>query len=260
MKDPPEDAMKVAVSVLFDSRLRPLLHPAHRQDGRVERLVGPGTTVKDLVESLRVPHTEVGRLVIGGREVDFSCQVQNHDLVEVASIEPPLDPCRPSLLRPHGLPALKFLVDVNVGRLGRLLRMVGLDCASAGAGTIDADIAARAVREERILLSRDRGLLRHRILSHGHLVRHQDPEQQLAEIIRLYGLEHCLRPFSRCMACNGDLQRVDKEKILHLLEPLTRKYYHEFHRCTRCGRIYWPGSHRQRMERLLATLADPAGG
>lgn len=247
----------IPVTIFFHCRLRPLLYPSYRQSGRVERGVGPGSTVKDVVESLRVPHTEVGQLLAGGRELDFSHQVEEGERIEVLPLRPPVDPCSPSLLRPESLSSIRFMVDVNAGRLCPLLRMAGFD-TTCRPDLSDADIAARAVREGRILLSRDRGLLKRSCVVHGHLVENQMPEKQLDEIIHLYGLQTRLRPFSRCMQCNTPLIRVEKETVMDRLEPLTRKYYHKFHRCPGCDRIYWPGSHREKMAQLLAGIGGKA--
>jgi uncharacterized protein with PIN domain len=149
------------------------------------------------------------------------------------------------------------MVDVNAGRLCSLLRMAGFD-TSCRPDISDADIAARAVREGRILLSRDRDLLKRSCVVHGHLVESQVPEKQLDEIVHLYGLYGMLRPFSRCMQCNTLLVSVEKEAIMNRLEPLTRKYYHTFHLCPACDKIYWPGSHREKMAQLLARIAANA--
>ncbi len=243
----------VQISILFHRHLRPLLHPAYRQDGLVDRRVNPGTSVKDVVESLRVPHPEVGQLLVCGSQVDFAYQVLKGDLIEVLPLVPPVDPGTPTLLRPEPLSGIKFMVDVNVARLGALLRMAGID-AACRPDLCDADIAAVAGREGRILLSRDRGLLKRKIVVHGHLVRNELPEEQLIEVVHLYGLRDLLQPFSRCMHCNSLLIEVEKSAILDRLEPLTRKYYQIFYLCPSCDKIYWSGSHKERMNRLLTTL------
>ncbi len=112
-------------------------------------------------------------------------------------------------------------------------------------------VVQRAIDEKRILLTRNRNLLKQRRLVFGRLVRSQDPEQQLQEIVNLYGLQDQLRPFSRCIVCNGLLTRVEKESIIDRLLPLTKKYYHRFHQCTGCNKIYWHGSHLDKMTARL---------
>ncbi len=243
----------VHITIRFDRYLRPLLYPAHRQGGLFDLKVKPWASIKDVVESLQVPHPEVGQLLVSGRQVGFSYQVRENDFIEVQPLLPPVDPCLPSLLRPKALTGLKFMVDVNVARLGALLRMAGIDTAYMP-NLSDTNIAAVAEREGRILLSRDRGLLKRKIVIHGHLVRSQQPEEQLAEIIHLYGLKDLLRPFTRCMQCNSLLIPVDKSAILNRLEPLTRKYYKTFYLCPSCDKIYWSGSHKEGMNRILGLI------
>lgn len=242
------------ISVIFHPRLRPLLHPSYRQEGRIDRKVSPGTSIKDVVESLRVPHTEVGQLLVGGNQVGFSFQVLKGACIEVLPMMPPVDTGKSTLLCPEPLTGIKFMVDVNVAKLGSLLRMAGIDTISRPE-LRDPDVAAVAVREGRILLSRNRGLLKRKTVIHGHLIGSQQPEKQLAEVVYLYGLHDLLQPFSRCMQCNTPLIVVKKSAILNRLEPLTRKYYQTFNLCPSCDRIYWSGSHKERMNQLLADLS-----
>lgn len=213
-------------------------------------------SVKDLLESLGIPHPEIGLIRINGREVSFAPVVEPGDRVEACGLLPPVDLLASSILRP-GLDAVRFAVDVNVGKLASLLRMAGLD-TSYDPGLDDAGLAEAAQKQGRVLLTRDRALLRRRGVEHGHLVRASQPHEQLAEVVRLYGLHGRLVPFSRCLVCNGLLQPVDKAEVLHRLQPLTRKYYDSFRICLSCDRVYWPGTHRERMAEVLRTLTSPA--
>ncbi|MEW6427267.1 MAG: Mut7-C RNAse domain-containing protein [Thermodesulfobacteriota bacterium] len=250
------------LQLTFRGWLPELLREDHL-DGRVSHLIHRRASIKDVVESLGIPHTEVGEVHRHERAVDFSCRVADGDIFVVSPLRPPVDVTLPTLLRPRPLPAARFVVDVNVGRLAGLLRLAGLDTAYENTGD-DPLLAAIACREQRILLTRDRRLLHRRIVEHGHYVREKVPELQLAEVVGFYGLAGKLRPFSRCLRCNGVLEPVAKEEIIHRLLPLTRRYYHVFRRCPGCGRIYWPGSHHARMAGLLASLGkdrvrEPAG-
>jgi len=213
-------------------------------------------SVKDLLESLGLPRSEIGRLLLNGCEVSFAPVVEEGDRVEAFGQQPPVDLLAASLLRP-ALNAVRFAVDVNVGKLASLLRMAGLD-AFYDPGLDDVGLAEAARQQGRVLLSRDRSLLRRNLVQHGHLVRASRPIEQLAEVVRLYGLHDRLAPFSRCLICNSLLQPVDKATVLHRLQPLTRKYYDSFRICRACDKIYWPGTHRERMARLLLALTSPA--
>lgn len=245
----------VHITIRFHHYLRPLLYPIYRKDGLVELNIRPWASIKDVVESLQVPHPEIGMLLICGKQVGFSYQVRKEDFIDVLPLAPPVDPCKPTFLRPEVLTELKFMVDVNVARLGALLRMAGFDTAYMP-NLSDTDIAKAAESEGRVLLSRDRGLLKRKIINHGHLVRSQRPEEQLAEIVHLYDLGELLQPFSRCMQCNGLLATVEKSMVFDRLEPLTRKYYKTFYLCSSCDKIYWAGSHKKGMDTILATLKD----
>lgn len=213
-------------------------------------------SVKDVVESLGIPHTEIGRLSCRQREVDFSFVPAGGEKLLVDPLSPLHPPTSPSILRPEPLDEIRFLVDVNVGKLARILRMAGLDATAAVANQSITEIAADAATDRRILLSRNRDLLKLRSVVFGRLVRNQDPARQFTEVSRLFNLSSHYRPFSRCMACNGVLYPVDKADILDRLEPLTIRYYHRFHQCGDCGRLYWRGSHHDHMVRSFG-LVDP---
>ena len=213
-------------------------------------------SLKDIIEAQGIPHPEIKALLVNGAEVDFSYLPVANDRIEVLPLTPVVDVLTATRLRPEPLPAIAFAVDVNIAKLAPLLRMVGMDCWYEN-NVSDLSLARLAREQRRILLTRDTQLLKRNQVIHGHLVRSQNPEEQLREVINLYGLRPRLNPFSRCMNCNGELTETSKENIYHHLETLTKKYYHSFHQCRGCGKIYWAGSHRQRMEKKIsAILAD----
>ncbi len=239
-----------------------LLKRPRRGQTRITLPLDRRASIKDIIEALGIPHTEIWSLRLHGREIDFThIPAAGEDLTLLGPV-PPVDPCRPTRLRPQPAPAIRFLVDRNAGRLAKLLRMAGLDTELVR-DLPPGETAALAADTGRILLSRDREVLKRCQVIHGRLIRAQDPEAQLGEIITLYGLTPALRPWSRCMVCNTPLRPVAREKILHRLLPLTRKYYRDFSLCGGCGRIYWRGSHYRRMrgllDRILASAAAGAG-
>ncbi|MCB2218485.1 Mut7-C RNAse domain-containing protein [Desulfofustis glycolicus] len=208
-------------------------------------------SIKDIVESLGIPHTEIGRLSYNRKELDFSFVPAGSERLLVEPLSPLYPPTRPSTLRPESLNEIRFLVDVNVGKLVRLLRMAGLDATAALENQSIKAIAADGATDGRILLSRNRDLLKLRSVVFGRLIRSQDPTRQFIEVSHLFNLPSLYHPFSRCMACNGVLHPVDKADILDRLEPLTIRYYHRFHQCGSCGRLYWRGSHHDHMVRTF---------
>lgn len=211
-------------------------------------------SIKDLVESFGVPHTEVGRIVVDGEDVPFEHIIERESRVDIFPHSPPVDVLTPSLLRPRSLSAIRFLVDINVGKLAGKLRMAGFDTLYNPLWN-DNELADVSDEKRCILITRDLMLLKRKKVTFGHLVREIDPKKQLVEIISYYGLADSVKPFSRCMRCNGLLAPVAKEEIVDQLEPLTKKYYQIFHRCRQCRQIYWSGSHRDAMVKDLEQLS-----
>lgn len=158
-------------------------------------------------------------------------------------------------LRPEPLRHPRFVVDVNLGRLARLLRVLGFDVWWSSDAD-DQTLADISLDQQRILLTRDRGLLKRRTITHGLFVHSQHPEVQTLEVLRRLDLRRRIKPFTRCVRCNGQLAAVAKEQVIDQLEPLTRRYYDEFSQCPECGRIYWAGSHFEKLSRLVDRLLE----
>ncbi|POX77285.1 Mut7-C RNAse domain-containing protein [Mycobacterium kansasii] len=218
-------------------------------------------TVKDVLEAMGIPHTEVDLILVNGQPADFSHRPSAGDRIAAYPMFEALDIESTTRLRPVPLRNPRFVVDVNLGRLARLLRLLGLDVWWSSAAD-DPTLVDVSVSQQRILLTRDRGLLKRRAVTHGLFVHSQNPEEQTLEVIRRLDLRQRLAPFTRCVRCNGRLAAVSKDEVMDCLEPLTRRYYQEFNRCPDCGRIYWAGSHHARLvrqvERLLDRLATDA--
>ena len=207
-------------------------------------------TVKDVIEAMGVPHTEIDLIVVDGAPVDFAHRPRPGARIAVYPVFEALDISPIERLRPVPLRDPRFVVDVNVGRLARLLRLLGFDAAYIP----DADdpTLARISREQqRILLTRDRGLLARREVTHGVYIRSDQPVEQIVEVMRRLDLRRSIRPFTRCLRCSTPLEWVDKAEVLDELEPLTQRFYDDFRRCPSCRRIYWAGTHYERLSRLL---------
>lgn len=247
------DTYSAAITFCFQGDTRFLL----RKDfGSVRSFPYPlerRASIKDIIESLGVPHTEVGRIVVSGREKSFAYIPTEGEHLDIYPLNANDPPTKSSVLRPEPLEQLAFLVDVNVAKLGNLMRMAGFDAAPVVTESLH-EIAASLSRSPKIVLSRNRELLRLKDVIFGRLLRSEDPFVQFQEIVDLYDLKEHMHPFTRCMRCNGVLEPVAKEAILDRLEPLTKKYYNTFKQCPDCGHIYWHGSHLVRMERTLAKL------
>lgn len=216
--------------------------------------------IKDPIEALGVPHTEVEQINVNGRGVTFSYQLRHGDRVDVYPLSPGEDSESGVPLRPP-LQKIAFVLDVHLGKLARLLRMLGFDTWYRN-DYEDPELVDIAEREQRVLLTRDRRLLFHRRVVHGHFVRHDDALEQAKEIIDCYQLEADIASFSRCVRCNGCVAAVEKDDIYDLLEPKTQRYYYTFYRCEDCGQIYWRGSHFNGIMEKFRTLGlvPPASG
>jgi uncharacterized protein with PIN domain len=230
--------------------------PKDRRGPSVVRNFKGAVSVKHLIESQGIPHTEVQYIRVNGTPVTFDYLVCTGDRI---SVYPPRGNEEwdggSSLLRPLSEPYL-FLLDNHLGRLATYLRLLGFD-AQYDRNLDDAELARISHQEDRILLTRDRGLLMRRLVKYGYCVRTRDPKSQLRAVILRFDLASQARPWQRCLHCNGRLLPVSKDIILDRLEPRTIKYYDEFHRCQSCDKIYWKGSHYLRMKRFLDELEIP---
>ncbi|MDD3619215.1 MAG: Mut7-C RNAse domain-containing protein [Desulfobulbaceae bacterium] len=249
----------MAAEYHFHGDLQTLLRRRWRDVRPVRQEVTRSASIKDVIESFGLPHTEVNRIECNAREVDFSRAVEDRDRFDIFPVHVPWDVARPTLLRPRPLQTIRFIVDNNVGRLARYLRMAGFDTLYDYRWT-DGEIIALLEVENRILLTRDLDLLKRKRVEFGRYIRSGRPAAQVREVLNLFGAAG-LEPFSRCLECNFPLRSVEKEDVLHRLEPLTRKYYNSFSICSRCDRIYWPGSHVDRMRRSFPEIfsASSAG-
>jgi uncharacterized protein with PIN domain len=213
----------------------------HARRGAATALAVDGvSTLGHVVESLGVPLTEVGTLVVDGREVPASHIPAHGESVEVRPVPRPQ--------RVPGAP-LRFLLDVHLGTLARRLRLLGVDTAYESTDIGDPALAARSAAEKRIMLSRDRGLLRRRELWAGAYVYSTRPDDQLRDVLDRFAPE--LHPWTRCTACNGLLREATKDEVADQLEHGTRRTYEVFAQCRDCGRAYWKGAHHDQLEAIV---------
>jgi uncharacterized protein with PIN domain len=210
-------------------------------------------SVKDMIESLGVPHTEVDLILVNGEPVDFRYRVQEGDRISVYPEFQSIEISSRARLRPQPLQEMRFIADTHLGRLVAYLRMLGFDTLYRNDYS-DEDLARLSVEEDRILLTRDRGLLMRTVVTRGSYLRATEPDRQLAELLQRFDLVQAIAPFRRCMRCNVVLRSVPKETISDRLLPQTRQNFNEFYDCPQCGRIYWKGSHYRRMRRFIDSV------
>ncbi|HEX8009653.1 MAG TPA: Mut7-C RNAse domain-containing protein [Casimicrobiaceae bacterium] len=229
--------------------------PAERRKREFEAHCARAATVKNAIEALGVPHTEVELVLVNGRSVDFGYRMQDGDRIsvyptfEAFDIEPLLR------VRPQPLRATRFIADSHLGGLARLLRMAGFDTRYDN-DCADDEIRRRAGEEGRIILTRDRALLMCRSVTHGCYVHALEPRAQFREIVERLQLASQVRPFTLCLHCNLPLAAVGKAQIVDRLPPTVAATYERFCLCAGCRRVYWEGSHWERMRALLRGLLE----
>ena len=215
-------------------------------------------SIKDLIESLGVPHTEVDLILVNGESVDFNYIIQDGDRISVYPVFEALDITPVVHLHPKPLRETRFVLDVHLGRLAAYLRMLGFDTLYRN-DFDDSELADISIKEHRILLTCDKQLLMRKQITHAYYVREREPQKQLLEILSRFDLYGQQQPFSRCMHCNGSIYLVTKKSIESHLMPRTREYYNEFWQCAKCRKIYWKGSHYQRMQKLITKIIEKTG-
>jgi uncharacterized protein with PIN domain len=200
-------------------------------------------SLKHLIESVGVPHTEFGLVCVNGQAVDPASRMHEGDQVMVYPAEAAIEG------EPH------FILDNHLGQLATYLRMLGFDCLYRN-DYQDDELTQVSSQDGRILLTRDRRLLMRKVISHGYCVHQTDPRQQVVEVLRRFKLSSQVKPFQRCLRCNSPLCAVNKQDILDRLEPLTKLYFDEFRICPACDQIYWKGSHYGHMLEMISEM-DP---
>lgn len=213
-------------------------------------------SVKDAVESCGVPHTEADLVLVGGDPVGWDHRLRAGQRVSVYPAFTRLDV--PSPVRPQPLPAVRFVCDVHLGRLAERLRLLGFDSACP-VDADDAELARLSATAPAWLLTRDRGLLMRRAVTHGYLVRAEDPLLQAIEVVRRFRLGDALKPLSRCARCNGLLAPVDADEVADDLPSGTRARHDRFRRCTTCAQVYWEGSHLPALQDFVEQVRAAAG-
>lgn len=247
--------MHVLALFRFYAELNDFL-PRRRRHVTFEHAIAPRTAVKDVVESLGVPHTEIDLILANGDSVDFSYQVRERDRISVYPVFEGIDIAPLTRLRPEPLRDVRFVLDGHLGQLAGYLRLAGFD-ALYRRDFRDDELALVSAREHRILLTRDQGLLKRRSVSHGFWVRETDPRRQFVDLLRRFDLTRAVRRFTRCLRCNEPLIEASREVVRDRLPPRVGEQRMEFQVCPACARVYWKGSHYDAMQHFLdAAIAD----
>lgn len=237
-------------SFRFYAGLNDFLPPPRQQNSFSYAFWGR-PAVKDPIEAIGVPHPEVHLIIVNGEPVDFTYPLDDGDRVSVYPRFTSLPVDADQSVHPGPPETHRFILDTHLGRLARYLRMMGLDVVHSDEDPGDAALARRARDENRILLTRDAGLLRRGSIDRGYFVRATNPERQLAEVIHRFPVRDQLAPFSRCMACNTLLEAAVPAAVRDRVPPQVAEEYDRFKVCPSCEKVFWEGSHVQRMQRLI---------
>ncbi|HEX2009872.1 MAG TPA: Mut7-C RNAse domain-containing protein [Roseateles sp.] len=214
----------------------------------------PSATTKHMIEAFGVPHTEVELVLVNGESVAFERRLSDGDRVAVYPKFEALDITPLLRVRERPLRLTRFVADAHLGGLARLLRMAGFDTLYDNHYR-DPEIVSLAEAEGRIVLTRDRELLKRRGVSHGCYVHALRPALQLRELVARLDLARSARPLTLCLDCNRPLQAVSRAEVAARLPDHVRG--DRFSRCDACQRVFWEGSHWRHMRQRLDHLLQP---
>lgn len=236
-----------SVTFRFHGELNDFL-PKRKKHNSITHEFDWRASIKDMIESLGVPHSEIALLLVNDTSVDFSYLVQDGDQIHAYAQFDAVDHPHKVHLRPPHTGRARFILDTHLGRLAAYLRMLGFDTLYRN-DYPDDELAQVSNAETRILLTRDVGLLKRSLVTYGYFVRNTDP--RLREVLARFGLMDSVELFKHCMKCNGLLHPVDKSEVLDELPAQTAEFYDVFHQCAACQQVYWRGSHFERMQALI---------
>ncbi|MFA3783631.1 Mut7-C RNAse domain-containing protein [Melioribacteraceae bacterium 4301-Me] len=232
--------------------------PTNKRKIKFQHIFSGKVSVKDMIESIGIPHTEVDMILVNGLSVEFNYIVQNGDQISVYPEFESFDISGVQKLRPKPLRKPKFVLDVHLGTLAVYLRMLGFDSVWQNYLT-DEQIVAISKKEKRAILTRDLGLLKRKEVTRGYWVRNTDPIKQTVEIIQRFDLTKLIKEFSRCLECNGKLKKIAKRKVYHRLPEKVKQNQNSFFVCDNCSKIYWHGTHYDKMKELIRKIKNQIG-
>ncbi|MDD4756884.1 MAG: Mut7-C RNAse domain-containing protein [Prolixibacteraceae bacterium] len=212
-------------------------------------------SLKNSIHAIGIPHGEVDLIIVNGTSVNFNYQLHGGEFVSVYPVFESLDITPVIHLRSKPLRETRFIVDVNLGKLALKLRLLGFDTLFSNSFK-DHEIISVSLKEKRIVLTRDRGILKQNSVTHGYWLRSDNPKQQLREVVLRFQLQNSFKPFSRCTHCNSQLIKTEKSLLIGILPVDTLSYYNQFWECHGCGRIYWKGSHFKHILNWIEKLKD----
>ena len=245
--------MQIKIAQLrFYEELNDFLDPGKKKKTFLYRF-SEKPTIKHVIENLGVPHTEVELILANGVSVGFDYHLKNGDQISAYPVFETLDVSPIIRLREKPLRNIKFILDVHLGKLSKILRMLGFDTLYEN-DYENTTIINISKTEKRVILTRGRSILKNKSVTHAYCLRSEQPSKQAIEVLQRFELFRQINPFHRCIICNGIIESTDKESALTVIPPKTAKYYHEFYKCSDCGKIYWKGSHYSNMKKRIESI------
>ncbi len=206
-------------------------------------------TVGAVLETLRVPASDVELILVDGTPADFPCVLLGNERVSVYPVFDSIDVGPVTRVQERPQRRMRFVLDVHLGKLARLLRLLGFDALYRNDAS-PGDLLASAREEDRILLSRGVKLTEKSGVNAAFRIKTGSPREQLLSVMGRFDLWRSAVPFQRCIHCNALLRDAPKETIVSRLPPKVRAHYEVFRTCPRCRRIYWQGTHYEKMLRF----------
>ena len=246
------NTLETSAGFKFFGRLNDFL-PQKRKNTRFHYAFKGNPSVKDAIEAIGVPHVEVALILANGRPVDFSYSVGRYDKIAVYPRVPAVGNKSTPPLKPPWPKKTQFILDSHLGKLARHLRLLGFDTLYRK-NYSDKQIVDTVKTNRRIVLTRDVGLLKNKIIRWGYWVRATAPDRQIREVLKEFCLREKIKPFALCLECNGRIVHVAIGKIRKRLPPHTKDFFTKFYQCKGCKRIYWQGSHYERLAGFVAKL------
>jgi uncharacterized protein len=242
------------LNIRFYEELNDFL-PEDKKKIRFEHEVFGTPSIKDVIESLSVPHIEVDLILVNGQSVSFTYKINDMDDISVYPVFESFEISGVQHLRLAPLRDPKFILDVQLGSLAKYMRMAGLDSFYRNDLTA-GEIVSISLNEKRTILTKDRDILKRKDVTHGFWIRDNNPEEQLKSVISRFHLEQLIAPFTLCLKCNGKIVEVNKEEIKSEIPQKVKLYHNEFKRCSFCGQIYWKGTHYEKMHSFIDKLKN----
>jgi len=231
--------------------------PKQRRKADFEASFEGKRSIKDMIEALGVPHTEIDLILVNGKSVDFGYSVQDGDRVSVYPVFESLNIENVQHLRQIPLRRTRFVADINLGDIVKYMRALGFD-VHFDPLLSNKEIIRISKKHDRIILTKSKQLLKFKEVTHGIFIRPGTYEQQISRIIDYLDIRHRITPFSRCLRCNGLLKSIPKESIVERIPPRTKEFCNEYVHCESCDKIYWKGTHYMKMQKVLdRILGEP---